>query len=275
MIEQTLAAIGKHFWNVVLLAPRAKYPVGDSWDITQSRMRIRSHYLAGGNLGLVCGPDSRVLALDFDKPGVLAEMCTELGPILPWVVTGRGGYHCYFKWEDGLPAKIQWRGERVGEVQRGPSKQHVVVPPSVHPDTGKTYEWALDPTGDLPAIPTEWREHLVGEATPSFIEHGSIGHPEDEPWAGPSPEEILHRAAQQPGARRRRHGIKFQCRGCLKEGHDKSRDNAIVYPDGRWGCAVDQRHTRDIGEQLGVVSVTREVLGDSDELRDVSPDDLD
>jgi hypothetical protein len=29
-------------------------------------------------------------------------------------------------------------------------------------------------------------------------------------------------------------------------------DNAVVRGDGRWGCAVDQRHKRAIAEQLGI-----------------------
>jgi hypothetical protein len=57
----------------------------------------------------------------------------------------------------------------------------------------------------------------------------------------------------QPGARRRGGRVKFQCPGCRSEGHDKSKDNATVFEDGRWGCALDRAHKGAISLALGVV----------------------
>ena len=275
--DLTTSAMIVHGWRIVLLSPRSKRPAGTNWQITTDPRAVKHHLHHGGNIGLVCGPESGVVVLDFDKPGVLAEICTELGPVLPWVRTGSGKYHAYFKWEDGLPAKIMWRGEKVGEVQRGPSLQQVVTCPSIHPDTGLPYTWLEDPRQPLPVLPEAWRHHLCSEEVPAFIPVGDrSGHPEDEVWQGPPAEEILRLAASQPGAKQRRYGIKFQCPGCAKEGHDKSRDNAIVYNDGRWGCALDPSHRRDIGEVLGVVSISKAILGeDEEELRDITLDDLD
>jgi hypothetical protein len=84
-----------------------------------------------------------------------------------------------------------------------------------------------------------------------YIKPSTLGHPAPEPWSGPEPEELLHRALLQPGAKRRGRGIKFQCPGCRKEGHDRHRDNATVWNDGRWGCALDPSHRSAIGEALG------------------------
>lgn len=275
-INQTLNAVDQHGWQVVLLAPKSKRPTGETWQITRDPDIIYNHYWKGGNLGLVCGPESNVMVLDFDKPGAYAEMCEQLDPILTWVETGSGKSHCYFLWEEGMPAKMEWCGEKIGEIQRGPAKQHVVMPPSTHP-SGGPYLWLRDPAEPLLRLPDTWRKHFKEEAVPSFIPVGNReGQPADEVWNGPSADEILRRARMQPGSKRRRNGIKFQCPGCRKEGHDKSMDNAIVYDDGRWGCAISSSHSRDIGEVLGVVSVQQEVLGDSaDDLRDVSIDDLD
>ncbi|MGH7393760.1 MAG: hypothetical protein ACREM3_30535, partial [Candidatus Rokuibacteriota bacterium] len=59
-------------------------------------------------------------------------------------------------------------------------------------------------------------------------------------------------ALQQPGARERGDDVKFQCPQCRAEGHDQHKDNARVFANGKWGCAVDRAHFRAIGEVLGV-----------------------
>jgi len=270
-------------WRIVLLRPRSKKPTGKTWEVTTDPAVAEHHWREGGNLGLVCGPDSNVAVLDFDKIEVVADMCTQLGPLLPWVKTGSGKYHVYVGWEEGLPAKMMWNGEKVGEVQRGPMErtgynlQHVVIPPSLHDKTGKPYIWLQAFHEDHRIIsdsklPDGWRRFLVEDSIPDFIPVGDLsGHPDAEEWEGPPVDEILRRAMMMPGARRRRNGIKFQCPGCAREGHDKSRDNAIVYDDGRWGCALDRDHKKDIGEAMGLgeedaklaeATVSDDVVGD-------------
>lgn len=60
-------------------------------------------------------------------------------------------------------------------------------------------------------------------------------------------------ALAQPGAVERQSGtIKFQCPRCRADGHDHHRDNAGLFPDGRWGCAYDTTHWKAVGQALGV-----------------------
>jgi putative DNA primase/helicase len=62
----------------------------------------------------------------------------------------------------------------------------------------------------------------------------------------------LHAAAlRQPGAVQRARGVKFQCPGCRDDGHDQHQDNACLFDDGGFGCAVDTTHWRAIGAVLG------------------------
>ncbi|HXA95520.1 MAG TPA: bifunctional DNA primase/polymerase [Candidatus Dormibacteraeota bacterium] len=267
--DLTLAAIKRHGWRAVLLATCSKEPRrGEPWAVTADPGRVAAHLTAGGNLGLLCGPESGVGALDFDDDTAAREMFAELGPLVVTVSTGSGKQHCYFAHEPGLRAKLWWGGRKVGEVQRGPN-QYVVMPPSVHPDTGRPYVWAADPLASIPPLPVAWREHLAaGPASdafgpkPNFLTGGSDGVPEPEPWVGPPAAELLRRAMQQPGASPRSSGsVKFQCPGCAAEGHDKHRDNAIVHPDGRWGCALDREHKSAIGAALGVVSALPALQG--------------
>lgn len=253
----TIAAADRHGWKIILLGKESKKPAsGGSWTVTQDIEVIRTH---PGNIGVVCGP-SNLAVLDFDNLDAMRALYSELGELTPWVETGSYKFHCYTKWVDGLPAKIQHNGVTVGEVQRG--NQYVVMPPSVHPVTRQAYRWLVNPTDPIPELPQAWLDYLLADATyggntearPKFMAAGDLrGVPAEEPWEGPSADEILRRAQEQPGARMRRNGIKFQCSGCVAEGHDKSRDNAIVYLDGRWGCAVGgQPHRRAIATQLRI-----------------------
>jgi hypothetical protein len=61
-----------------------------------------------------------------------------------------------------------------------------------------------------------------------------------------SPSEVERRrgaALQQPGAVVRNTGlIKFQCPACRTEGHDRHQDNACLFGDGSFGCAVGRDH---------------------------------
>jgi hypothetical protein len=100
-----------------------------------------------------------------------AEMIDALGPpSLPWAITGSGRLHYYVAWEPELPAKLIWAREIIGEVQRGPGQQQVVLPGSVHP-SGGAYRWMterlgflcepIDPVRDaLPRLPGEWLAFL-------------------------------------------------------------------------------------------------------------------
>jgi len=275
-IDQTVAAMVKHGWQIVLLKPRDKRPAGSKWTITSREEVVREHVKGGGNVGLICGPESGgVAVLDFDAPSAYDEMIAELGPLVPWVRTGSGKFHCYVRWEDGLPAKIRWKGETVGECQRGGDGrlQMVVCPPSVHP-SGTAYTWLAN--ASLEPLPARWREHLIGTnhradssgdlpnaprasgpGLPGFVTPGDTRGTENakDTWDGPPPDVILANAMKQPGASRRRDGsVKMQCRGCLQKGHDRHRDNARVGPDGRFGCALSVEHRRAIAEQLGVLT---------------------
>lgn len=233
-------------WLIVLLRPRDKRPVGPSWQVfsvAADREVIGRHLSSGGNVGLVCCRESGAAVLDFDDSVAAQEMFSALGALRPTVLTGSGKIHVYVQWEEDLPAKLRWKGRVVGEVQRGPN-QYVVMPPSVHPDTGRPYTWQLNPATTLPVLTDAWRKHLhsTGSDRPPFVTPGDTRGVLNEPWLGPAPEELIARALLQPGAKTRRAGIKFQCPGCRAEGRDRSRDNGFVARDGRWGCAVDPSH---------------------------------
>jgi bifunctional DNA primase/polymerase-like protein len=169
--ELTVAAVRVKHWEVVKLRRKDKVPAGKHWEITTDADQVAAWLTARYNLGLVCHERTRVAVLDPDKPA-WADMIDALGqPCLPWTITGSGRLHYYVQWEPDLPAKLEWKGEIIGEIQRGPGQQQVVLPPSVHPDTETRYTWitgSLDvlcepihPVADpLPRLPALWLGYL-------------------------------------------------------------------------------------------------------------------
>ena len=179
-LDLTLAAVACHGWQVVLLGKRSKRPTGAQWNVTTDLDVIRHH---DGNRGLLCGPASGVAVLDFDNRAIGDDMFAALGTLAIWVETGSSKWHCYVAWEPNLPAKLMWQGRKVGELQRGgigpegqPVLQHVVLPFSIHPDTGRAYRWRVDPRSPLPTLPDAWRTylldtHAVDAPPPPWIPH--------------------------------------------------------------------------------------------------------
>jgi hypothetical protein len=157
-------------WEVVRL--RGKRPIGAHWSITKDPTEVAAWLEAGSNIGLVCHQRTGVAVLDPDNAMAWADMIDTLGqPCPPWVITGSGRLHYYIAWEPDLPAKLTWHGEIIGEIQRGPGQQQVVMPPSVHPDTGIAYQWITERLGflcepidpmheSLPRLPGIWLAYL-------------------------------------------------------------------------------------------------------------------
>jgi hypothetical protein len=160
---QTIEAIRTHGWRVVLLGNRSKRVHTRHWDVTTDVDRVSRHLRAGGNVGLLCSESNGVAVLDPDQLLPWAEMIDALGqPAAAWVETGSGKLHYYVKWEPDLPAKLEWERGIIGEVQRGPGLQQIVIPPSLHP-SGRRYRWIVDPVHQpLESLPGEWRAYCRG-----------------------------------------------------------------------------------------------------------------
>lgn len=174
---RTLDAVRRRGWEVVKLQGRTKKPVGQHWEITTDADQVAAWLDAGANIGLVCHERTGVAVLDPDELEWV-ELIDMLGqPCLPWVLTGSGNLHYYIAWTNHLPAKLTWQGKIIGEIQRGPGQQQVVLPPSIHPDTGRPYRWISDGllptmlcepinpvTDPLPRLPGLWAVYLKHDA---------------------------------------------------------------------------------------------------------------
>jgi putative DNA primase/helicase len=161
--ERTIETVRRRGWSLVKLGIKTKVPIGKHWETTTDADQVARWLDTGHNLGLVCHQDTGIAVLDADVMLPWADMIEALGqPAAAWTLTGRGKLHYFIRWAPDLPAKLEWLGVKIGEIQRGPGLQQIVIPPSVHPDTGKSYEWLVDPrTQPLEPLPGLWRAYLT------------------------------------------------------------------------------------------------------------------
>jgi hypothetical protein len=122
----------------------------------------------GDNIALVVPVSCVVIDLDrkADRDGVkyLAGIAPEGWHYVgPRGATGGGGLHLWFR-VSPLLAIGNGRGDLpTGIDVRGGGKGYVIVPPSIHPETGAEYEWLspLVPVAELPPLPDWLLVHLL------------------------------------------------------------------------------------------------------------------
>ncbi len=140
---------------------RGKSPSDPGWTTADySRFDARAHMGGGANVGVRLGAADLVVDVDprafADGDDPWARMCADVGldpDDYPTVETGSGGLHVYMR----KPADVSvrdslsdYRGVEFKTLGR-----QVVAAGSVHPDTGRAYEWdALSPgLSDAPEAP--------------------------------------------------------------------------------------------------------------------------
>jgi len=109
-----------------------------------------------GNVGLRTGSNSGIVVIDLDPEADLSGLPHGLPPTLT-VLTGRpGGRHLYYRCTEPCPNSAGRLGPHIDV--RGDGGQ-VVYPGSVHPDTGRRYEFSGETWDitDLPAWVLDYR----------------------------------------------------------------------------------------------------------------------
>jgi hypothetical protein len=140
---ESLASIGCRF---VRLARREKRPVGAAWQTrsTGSPEDVAAWLRAGANVGLLLGPASGVVDVEFDDPAGLEQLAAFgiLDLRTPAWRSARGE-HRLFRWEPWMPASAVVHFDDL-EIRLGGRAAQSVLPPSRHPD-GTVYEWIVSP----------------------------------------------------------------------------------------------------------------------------------
>jgi len=115
------------------------------------------------NVGMVTGMKSGFVALDVDQPNLPEGL-----PATRLSRTGSGGFHMLYLHPGDSPlrnASGVWPGVDKLKADNG----YIVAPPSVHPVTGRAYEWVGD--DDLTELPAEIAEACRPQ------EYGDVSEP--------------------------------------------------------------------------------------------------
>lgn len=164
-------------FSLLWLHPKSKRPIGNDWTKgpRKSWEQLARQYQTGMNLGVRLGRTSETMlgylgVIDCDvksqSPEHLKEMRESLSVLFPGnvlaapqVLSGRGNGSCHYYITTDEPLKpervahsemkirVAGRDSWAWEIAVMGEGQQVVLPPSVHPDSGKAYKWA---TGKAP-----------------------------------------------------------------------------------------------------------------------------
>lgn len=167
--------VSKLGFHLVPLPPRAKKPISNDWgkDLLSDPDAARDYFSIhqNANMGVALGP-SRVCSFDVDDLDATRLIFEEFGWNLDELVqqhpTIQGqppGMRVMFRVPEGMALpyhQLQWPRQddpkkrfTVWEIRSADADQQRqdVLPPSIHPDTGKPYTWVTKPkqgTGLLP-----------------------------------------------------------------------------------------------------------------------------
>lgn len=148
-------------------------------DATRDRAQVESWWsqYPSANVGIVTGELNGLLVIDVDikhdqgKYGdeSLKDLERELGELPEtWTaLTGSGGLHYYFRYPDGHEIRNS-ASKLAQDIDIRAQGGYVVAPPSVHPDTGKLYEWEAgsEPSETpLAELPEKWLQRLEKRVT--------------------------------------------------------------------------------------------------------------
>lgn len=206
MLEQVvnLCAVG---FAIHWLHPKSKKPIGRDWSEkpVATPQQLTSSYVAGSNVGVRTGKWSHIAGLylhiidmDVRKDDLADDARAKLAEMLPeldldtcaCVVSGSGGEsrHFYILTDEPFPIRkfahspsfeMVWDEEKGRDVKKWDWELHLlgtgaqaVIPPSVHPTTGKRYRWLREfdvETLDLglaDSVPAEAIARITGYMEP-------------------------------------------------------------------------------------------------------------
>ncbi len=229
-VQETRAGIERG-WRYISL--KGKVPTGamKGWSqdggktIKPPSQDLVLQWALGNNVGLICGPTSGVFVVDVDTyKGGTAEVAFPDGvPFTPVALTGRDkdgvrGMHFYFRAPDPCPTI---GSDKIAEgVDTRGQGGYVVAVGSVHPETGRVYEWAPNMSPDevlLAEVPASVLAALSASQRPSGPKS-----PAPPSGSGSPPAAVLPKAKASPVRRARAYLAKMPPAIAGQSGHQKA-----------------------------------------------------
>lgn len=199
-------------FSVIWLKKRSKRPIDEKWTAkdTLSVDQLKSSYVKGYNCGVRLGEPSQigdlylhVIDVDVRKPELAAKARKTVESLLktPFsdfqaVISGSGGAsrHLYFVTDRPFRSRKLWHSDEKftgddgkehwgAEVELFGTGKQVVLPPSIHPDTGNPYTWEEGKfyVDDLIEVDSEILDDLIGDRDRQIVDdEGPLGLSEDE-----------------------------------------------------------------------------------------------
>jgi hypothetical protein len=135
-----------HGYAPVPVRPGSKAPLITDWsrwsdelpppELVQEWIR---RYGADAGIAIATGPASGIVALDLDHDdGSHAAILEAAGPSPVGKIGARGATY-FYRYSGESSRAFRRNGETICEVLAG--KRLVIIPPTIHPDTGRAYEW--------------------------------------------------------------------------------------------------------------------------------------
>ena len=186
--------------SILLLKPKSKIPFEKKWASkpTMTLDDIEAEYRKGDNAGVRLGKPSKVrgkylylVDMDIRDKKYLKQAQNQVKLLLeadldefPTVISGSGGEsrHFYFLSDKEFASKKVWHSDEkivdedgswhwAAEVEFFGTGKQAVLPPSIHPDTGKPYRWdrEFDPA-DLPVVDSDLLEAAVGYSDRDYFD---------------------------------------------------------------------------------------------------------
>ena len=146
--------------SVIPLHFHDKRPIPLKWSAYHKEpvpVEIQQDWIARfptGNIGLVCGSQSRVVMVDIDSEDEkIVNLILAALPPSPWVRVGRKGMVLAYRYS-GLPTFRVKNSDGETLVEHLSDGTQVVLPPSIHPQTKRPYTANCDLLSVMDGLPT-------------------------------------------------------------------------------------------------------------------------
>jgi hypothetical protein len=180
--QQSALEYAKIGLKIIPLRPRTKIPILANWPqaATTDKKIIADWWTdyPDANIGCLTGRDSGIFVIDVDRHGdtdgqiSLDDLEAQFGKLPDTVeqITGGGGRQIFFRYPAGatITNKTGSGALAPGLEIKGDGGQ-VVLPPSIHPQTGRQYEWeASSHPADVEIVEApEWLINIITAVRPT------------------------------------------------------------------------------------------------------------